>query len=98
MLVVSSRMAGNCMSIIIPEDILPVLVPCVVRISDSPSLFAPSYDSEIEIFEDVYDYVFMAKDIPGNLTSFRGPVDFQLVARYDGMIIQHAQHDVEVVS
>lgn len=98
-LVVGSPVAREWVGIVIPEDILPLLVACVVRISDRPGLGPLTHSPDFEILRHVEHNIPMTKDIPGNLASFRGyRGDLQIVVDYEGVIIQHAQDDVEIVA
>ena len=65
-------MVGASVETVIPKNIFPIPVPCVVGIADGSSLSPLPYSPDIEILDDV-DYDFsMTKDIPGNLTGIRG--------------------------
>jgi hypothetical protein len=90
-------MFRKSMGVVIPKDILPVLVPCVIRISNSPGLSPPMYGSDFEVLENIDDYTFMAKDIPGNLTGIRGQSERKSVINYKRVILHDSQHDVQVV-
>lgn len=95
-LVVASSMARILMGVVIPKDIPPALVPCVIRIADSPSLSPPIYRSDLKVLGNINDYASMAKDIPGNLTGFRGSLDLKRVINYKRVILHDSQHDVQV--
>lgn len=98
MFVVNSRMIINIVTgVVIPEDILPALVPRMIRIPDSSSLSPLTYSSDLEVLENIDDYASMTKDIPGNFTSFRGSLDLKRVINYKRVILHHSQHDVQVV-
>lgn len=83
------------MGVVIPKDILPALVPRVIGVSDSPGLLSSSYGSDLEVLEDIDDYAFMTKDIPGKLTAFRGwPDERESVMHYKRVIFYDSQHGV----
>jgi len=96
-LVVSRAMLGLSMDIVIPKDILPIVVPCMIGILDSPSLLPPTSSSDLEVLDDINNYVSMTKYIPGNRTSFRGSFDLKGVTNYKRVMVHDSQHDVQIV-
>jgi len=97
MLVVSRAMLGMWMAVVIPKDVLPIPISRMVGISDGPSLSPLVPRSDLEVLGNINDYVFMTKDIPENLTSFRGCLDLKGMTNYKWVTFHDSQHDVQVV-
>lgn len=98
MLVVSSRMVGVSIAIVIPKDIPAVLIPRMVGVTDSPCLPPVAHGPNLEVFGHIDHHALVTKDIPGNQASLRGLFEPKFVVHYEWVIIHHSPYDEEIVS
>lgn len=77
MLVMSRTVAGLFfgMRVVVPQDVCSVVIPCMVRVPNRSSILLALVLDDLKVLGYIENDVFMAKNIPGDVTSVWGYVN-----------------------